>query len=53
MLVTLFPISTLVKPLQYEKRFLPDARNAVRDRDARQAAATPVFTTDYYSIFYR
>ena len=41
MLVTLFPISTLVKPLQYEKRFLPDARNAVRDRDARQAAATP------------
>ena len=41
MLVTLFPISTLVKPLQYEKRFLPDARNAVRDRDARQATATP------------
>ena len=50
MLVTLFPISTLVKPLQYEKRFLPDARNAVRDRDARQATATPVFVNRIISI---
>ena len=39
MLVTLFGMVTLVNPLQFIKRIIPNARNAITDGHAGQTAA--------------